>query len=194
MKTNVGSLAFAVAILTVGCGPSGPTNEERAQVREQERQEIISQANVKLDAVAQRHNAVPVEFFGYGSPLQGKLTATIQQELEGTVVVFRGYLLDVRRSSSGDYEAIFGKMFSSSTTVHLSLPSDVAGEILSSADKFENKVLVVARIERVARHQLSARVCSEPDCDTVNIKVGSFFPSYQIWGQMIDLTNDEPET
>ena len=181
MKTNVGSLAFAVAILTVGCGPSGPTNEERAQVREQERQEIISQANVKLDAVAQRHNAVPV-------------TATIQQELEGTVVVFRGYLLDVRRSSSGDYEAIFGKMFSSSTTVHLSLPSDVAGEILSSADKFESEVLVVARIERVARHQLSARVCSEPDCDTVNIKVGSFFPSYQIWGQMIDLTNDEPET
>ena len=192
MKFNAKSFACILVILTVGCGPSGPTYEERQQIQEQERQERISQADAELDAFAQRHNAVSIDFFGYNNSLQGKFTVASQQELEGKVVGFRGTLLDVRRSSSGVYEAVFGSRYFSSTTLHLTLSSEAANDILGSANKFENEVLVVARIERVARHQVNAQVCGEPDCNTISINVDSFFRSFQIWGQMIDLYIEEP--
>ena len=194
MKFNVKFLACIVVILTVGCGPSGPNYEERNQLREEARQESVLEANAELDAFAQRYEAVSISFSGYDTSLGSNFTAANQQELEGKVVAFRSTILDVQRTSSGVYEAIFGSRFFSSTTIHLTLSPEVANDILSSGKKYENEILVAARIERIARHQLSARVCDEPDCNTISIGVESFFPSYQIWGQMVGLRPEEPGT
>ncbi len=194
MKFNVESLAYIMVILVVGCGPSGPTYEERMQLREKARQEKISQSNVELDAFAQEYNAVSKDVFGYKTSIGSNFTAAYQRELEGKVVAFRGAILDVQRTSSGVYEAIFGDRYISSTTIHLSLSPETANDILSSARKYETEILVAARIERIARHQVNARMCNEPDCNTISIDVDSFFQNYQIWGQMIGLRLIEPGT
>lgn len=195
MKFDAKVFGYFLLVLAIGCGPAGPTYEERQRLQDEERQERISQANAKLDAFAQDYDAVPMDFGGYTSSLGSDFTAISQRELEGKVVAFKGALLDVQRNSSGVYEAVFGERYLSSTTIHLSISLDEASDILSRPkEQYENEMMVAARIERIARHQLGARVCGEPDCNTVSIDVNSFSPSYQIWGQMLGLRLEEPGT
>ena len=101
-------LLCSLSLTAASCGPSF---EERQQTREAERLASSEQA---LATFAESHGATPVEIWSDSFGLRRSFTVQLQDELEGSVIAFRGSLLDIVRTSpdaGGDYEVAFGDPF-----------------------------------------------------------------------------------
>ena len=84
-------LSFSLSLAIASCGPS---LEEQQQTREAERLQRIAASEQALATFAESHGATPVEIWSdpFGDPLglRRSFTAQLQDELEGSVVAFRG--------------------------------------------------------------------------------------------------------
>ncbi len=103
--------AVLLCSLSLAIASCGPSFEEQQQTREAERLASSEQALVTF---AESHGATPVEIWSDSFGLRRSFTAQLQDELEGSVVAFRGSLLDIVRTSTGaggDYEVAFGDPF-----------------------------------------------------------------------------------
>ena len=90
-------LLFSLSLAIASCGPSF---EEQQQTREAERLQRITASEQALATFAESHSATPVEIWSDSFGLRSSFTAQLQNELEGSVVAFRGSLLDIVRTST----------------------------------------------------------------------------------------------
>ena len=185
-------LSFSLSLAIASCGPS---LEEQQQTREAERLQRIAASEQALATFAESHGATPVEIWSdpFGDPLglRRSFTAQLQDELEGSVVAFRGSLLDIVRTSTGvggDYEVAFGDPFfgfGGGTLVTLSTSELDAAKLLALSPEDHQTLLVAARIDRVAPMIMRIEPCGEPDCGEVDLEVNRFDDSHRISGRAI---------
>ena len=179
-------LLFSLSLAIASCGPSF---EEQQQTREAERLQRITASEQALATFAESHSATPVEIWSdpFGDPLglRRSFTAQLQDELEGSVVAFRGSLLDIVRTSTGvgdDYEVTFGDLFFGGTLVTLSTSERDAAKLLALTPEESRTlpILAVARIDRVAPMILRIEPCREPDCGEVGLRVNRSDDSHRM--------------
>ena len=177
-------LLFSLSLVIASCGPSF---EEQQQTREAERLQRVAASEQALATFAESHSATPVEIgFDTFGPRRS-FTAQLQDELEGSVVAFRGSLLDIVRTSdaAGDYEVTFGAPFFGGTLVTLSTSERDAAKLLALSPEEPLTLLVAARTDRVAPMILRIEPCREPDCGEVGLEVNRFDDSHRISGRAI---------
>jgi len=191
LRLSVAPVVLGLFPFLMACGGASPGSsfEEQQQTREAE-QPASEQA---LATFAESHGATPIEvgFLGF----ERSFTAQLQDELEGSVVAFRGSLVDIVRTSTGtggDYEVIFTLSASlfGRTLVTLSTSEQDAAPLLTLSPGFT--FLVAARIDRVAPMTLELESCGEPDCNQVGLQVNTFFASYHISGRAIAMQQGQP--
>ena len=154
---------------STGCGMS---YEEREQAREAEHRQFKAAQEQKLAAFAERHHATPVQLFpnileileGLGEELPPRtFTAQLQERMEGSVVAFRGELIDVVRTSGDNYQLVLGSREHGVAT--LNFDKQGAAKLMDDPPGLFSKLLVAARIDKVESIILELKPCSDPDCD-----------------------------
>ena len=176
-------LLLALSLTLASCSPS---LEEQEQAREAERLRRVAASEQALATFAKSHGAMPVEILE-SHLAKRSFTAQLQGKLEGSVVAFRGSLLDIVRTPTGrgDYEVILGDPFLGGTLVTLSTGEQDAAKLLAMSPEEPPTLLVAARIDRVAPMILKLEPCRESDCAEVGLEAKRFDSSHQISGSAI---------
>jgi len=176
------TLLCAISVILTSCGPSA---EEQAQTREAERLRLVAESEQALATFARQHGAMPVALLG--SDLEKReFTAQFQRKLEGSVVAFRGSLLDVvRTATSGTYAAIFGDEFLGGTLVTLNVEEEEVTKLLAISLEDPPAFLVAARIDSVAPMVLTLEPCRDSDCVEVGLEVRRYDTAHRITGRAI---------
>lgn len=183
MKLPSTTLILTLLGLLVSCGP---TYEEQEHFREAERQQAVAESQQALAGFAERHGATPVDLFPI-DPDSQRLTARLQEDLEGSVVAFRSGLIDIVRVSASEYELVLASPFFGGTVVTLSTTRQGAAKLMADPPDRFSSFLVVARIDKVAPLTLELEPCTEPDCSSVGLNPNLLGSSHQISGEAIEI-------
>jgi hypothetical protein len=176
-------LALLFAVTTISCHP---TEQEREQAQEAERQKAIAASRQMLAQFAERHGAVPVELFD-PNPLAQPFTAQVQQQLEGRVVAFTANVLDIVRVADQSYRLILGSPIVSPTVISLKSDEQQIAQILAGPRKRFSDYLVAAKIDEVVPLTLRLEPCDQPDCTTVAFETVPFSSPLHITGDALDI-------
>ena len=122
-------LLCALSLALASCGPSLEQQEQTGEAQRLRRAATSEQA---LATFAESHGATPVEIFELDLGRR-PFTAQLQDKLEGSVVAFRGWLLDIVRTPTGDgeYDLIFADPILGGTLVTLSTSEQDAAKLLT---------------------------------------------------------------
>ena len=164
--------------LSTGCGLS---YEEQERVREAERRQGQAAQDKELADFAERYYATPVQLFpdwsGLGEELPRTFTAQLQEKIEGSVVAFRGELIDVVRTSENNYQLVFGSRILGLVVATLDFDRQGAVQVMDDPPDLFSELLVAARIDKVEPILLQLRPCSAPGCgERYELGIYSYFP------------------
>ena len=137
--------------LSTGCGTS---YEEQERAHETERRQFIATREQELADFAERHHAIPVQLFPDLSELPDEepprtFTAQLQEKIEGSVVAFRGELIDVVRTPGGNYQLVFGSRLHDLVVATLDFDRQGATKVMDDPPDLFSELLVAARIDKV---------------------------------------------
>jgi hypothetical protein len=171
-------------VLLSSCGAK---YEDREKSRDAERRKSISSAQVVLREFGSTYGAKPWQLTRIGE--KSKFTASLQEEVEGSKVVFRAQIIDVVRSADDHYDVVVGNHFIGRDIVVLRGTKGVVAAILASPPSTFDDFLVIAEIEKVEPVLFELGPCDDPDC------TASFEPSitgvpHRVFGRLIAIESD----
>ena len=211
-KASIWIVVGMVALLGSIAGCGGTSFGEREEALQAERKQLMASQEQELAEFAERHNAIMVEpkfFPDMFEDLEEEefptrnFTAQLQERIEGSVIAFRGYLIEVVRTSGNNYQLVFGEPFrgpGKDVVVTLSFNRRDAAKLIEDSPNIFEKLLVAARIDRVEPIILEVRSCSVPLCEEEGeeMQLGIIFrspllgnPPVRIFGTAIAVTRSK---
>lgn len=183
-EASLAILATSILVL-VACRPS---YEERTQAREAERQQLIATTQENLKAFASRHGARPWQLPELGD--ENKLTAILQEEIEGKVVAFRAEIIDVIRQSDDDYILILRSRVVGRGIVLLKSTKTGVASVLAGDTNVDDEFLIAAEVSKIDPLVLELSPCDERDCGSVSLDFSMSGLSHRLSGRLVAI---EPE-
>ena len=193
-------MAAVVVLLGTGCNES---YEERQARETEQRRQFKAAQDQELADFAERHQATPVQLLPdwaeLGEELPRTFTAQLQEKIEGSVVAFRGELVDVVRTSGDNYQLVFGNQLLGLVVATLNFDRQGAAKLMDDPpDHPFTDLLVAARIDTVEPIIFKLSPCSDPGCgDKIKLGInpsrffGSAFwpnPGVRVFGTAIAVT------
>lgn len=172
---------------TLSCGPSF---EERQEQDKKQEDAARADAAVSLRSFSARYGAEPADLFPRVA-FSRKLTATLQEEIQGATIAFRATLIDIVRLEDGEYQVLLGSPFYSGTIVALDASPSLASPLLARSPGHFDSYLVVADIERVAPMAVKLESCEGVDCVGMRLEASLLASAHHISGRAIAIESPQ---